>query len=73
MNSDELDKIRKHLREAIPPVERPELQRDLWPAMLKRLEERKVGVPWFDWVLAAALGATMIFFPAVIPALLYHF
>jgi hypothetical protein len=73
MKNDELEKIRKQLREAVPPVQPTDLQRDLWPAMLKRLEERRPGVPWFDWVLAGALGAALIFFPAVIPALLYHF
>jgi hypothetical protein len=46
-----------------------ELRRDLWPAMLKRLEASPAGVPWFDWAL---LAAVLIFSPGAIPVLLYH-
>jgi type VI protein secretion system component VasF len=47
--------------------------KDLWPAMLRRLEERrKVRVPWFDWVLAGGLAAVLAVFPAWIPVLLYY-
>lgn len=49
-----------------------ELRRDLWPAMLKRLEARPAKVPWFDWALLAAVAALLIFFPGAIPVLLYH-
>jgi len=49
-----------------------ELQRDLWPAMLKRLEVRSAGVPWFDWALLAAVAALLLFSPGAIPVLLYH-
>jgi len=31
-----------------------------------------VGIPWFDWALAAILSAVLVFFPGSIPALLYH-
>lgn len=30
-------------------------------------------VPWFDWALAALATAALLFFPGIIPALLYHF
>ncbi len=49
-----------------------ELRRDLWPAMLKRLEARPAGVPWFAWALLAAVAALLIFSPGAIPVLLYH-
>jgi hypothetical protein len=50
-----------------------ELHRDLWPQMLQRLEQQhSIRVPWFDWALAAIAAATVILFPGVIPALLYH-
>jgi hypothetical protein len=50
-----------------------ELRRDLWPQMLQRLDEAQpVRVPWFDWVLATLASAVLIFFPSVIPAVLYH-
>ena len=68
--------IREKLREALPPVGQlengPELRRDLWPDMLRRLEQSPVRVPWFDWALLAISGAAAIFFPALIPALAYH-
>jgi hypothetical protein len=70
--------MREELREAVPPIDQlesgAELRRDLWPDMLRRLEQAPaVRVPWFDWALLAVAGAATIFFPALIPALLYHF
>jgi len=63
------------LRQAIAPAKDTELRRDLWPQMLRKLEEQPapvVSIPWFDWALAAILGAVLVFFPGSIPALLYH-
>ncbi len=67
--------MRALLREAIARVKDTELRRDLWPQMLHMLVEQPtpvVGVPWFDWALAAILSAVLVFFPGSIPALLYH-
>jgi hypothetical protein len=66
--------LERLLRQALPPVhDDPELQRDLWPAMLRRFEERrKIQVPWFDWVLAGGLAGLLFAFPAAIPMLLYY-
>ena len=68
--------IREKLRDALPPIGQfengSELRRDLWPDMLRRLEQSPVRVPWFDWALLAISGAAAIFFPALIPALAYH-
>jgi hypothetical protein len=60
------------LKNAIAPVQHAELQRDLWPQMLRRLDEQPLRVPWFDWALAAVLAASLLLFPGTIPALLYH-
>ena len=81
----EFSEIRGKLRDAFPPIgeldDRAELRRDLWPEMLRRLEQsrglswREVAlreVPWFDWALLAVSAAALVFFPALIPALLYH-
>ena len=72
----EFEDIRDKLRDALPSVEQlengAELCRDLWPDMLRRLEQSPVRVPWFDWALLAISGAAAIFFPALIPALVYH-
>ena len=65
--------MREMLRDALSPLSNPELRRDLWPEMRRRLERPQVRVPWFDWALLAVSAAAAIFFPALIPALLYHF
>ncbi|HXY25778.1 MAG TPA: hypothetical protein VEI73_14075 [Candidatus Acidoferrum sp.] len=73
MNNHENDKeLQALLKQALPPVQDTELQRDLWPQMLRRLDERQLHVPWFDWVLAAATAVALVIFPGAIPALLYH-
>ncbi len=68
----EFDKLRKRLREVFPTLRQPELRRDLWPDMLRRLERPQDRVPWFDWALLAFTVAVVIFYPALIPALLYQ-
>ncbi len=73
MNQQDDKEVQSLLKEAIVPMTDTELQRDLWPQMLKKLDrEHPAGVPWFDWALAALLSAALVLFPGVIPALLYH-
>ena len=76
LSAGEFNTMREELRDAVPPIDElgqeAELRRDLWPDMLRRLERPPVRVPWFDWVLLATASAAAIFFPALIPALLYH-
>jgi hypothetical protein len=73
MNPHDDEDLRDLLKQAIGPAGDTELRRDLWPQMLQRLDQKQpVRVPWFDWVLAALASAALIFFPGVIPALLYH-
>ena len=60
------------LKQALPPAQNTELQRDLWPQMLRRLDAQPLRVPWFDWALSALVAAALLFFPGAIPALLYH-
>jgi hypothetical protein len=71
-NSENLKEL---LKRTITPVQDPQLRRDLWSQMLRKLEEQPApvfGVPWFDWALAAILGAVLVFFPGSIPALFYQ-
>ncbi len=70
---NEQDETLKELlrRAAGGPADR-ELTRDLWPAMLRRLERPPVRVPWWDWALAAALLLCLLLFPEIIPAVLYQ-
>jgi hypothetical protein len=75
MSEEEINKMKELLEQAVVPAQDTELRRDLWPQMLRKLDEQPLpvnGVPWFDWALAAILGAVIIFFPGSIPALLYH-
>jgi hypothetical protein len=73
MNQQDDTELRELLKQSIAPVKDAELRRDLWPQMLQRLEQQQpIRVPWFDWALAAVAGAALLFFPGVIPALLYH-
>ena len=69
MTGDE--EIERLLKEVLPSADR-ELQRDLWPAMLRKLEATKATLSWFDWALIAALGSWILFYPEGILQLLYH-
>jgi hypothetical protein len=61
------------LRRALPRIEDDAgLSHDLWPAMLRRLDDRRLAVPWFDWALMGGLAAMVVAFPAAIPMLLYY-
>ena len=72
MNAHDEERIKKLLKESLPPVSDAEQQRDLWPQMLRRLDARPVSVPWFDWALAGGLAVFALALPASIPVLLYY-
>ena len=87
MSAHEEDRTEHLLRQALPPVEAehgpvPEPRVDLWPAVLRRLDEQPVaqswlswvrrGSSWFDWALLAGVAAVVAAFPASIPLLLYY-
>jgi len=87
MNEQEQRRVADLLKRSFAPVNR-DLGRDLWPEMLRRLDERAPGrhwfevlfsarvlsaVPWFDWALLAVLIAGICAFPKAIPIWLYHF
>lgn len=65
------EEIQVALREAFPPID-TELRRDLWPAMLRRLDEPAQKVPWYDWALAGGLAGLTVLFPKLILLLVYH-
>jgi hypothetical protein len=74
-NKENNKEIEALVKTAVAPVKDAELRRDLWPQMLRKLDEEPSPVnhvPWFDWALAGILSATLFFFPGAIPALLYH-
>lgn len=72
-DNPEMDRMKKLLQQSVPSVgAEPEPERDLWPAMLRRLDAKPAATPWFDWALLAGLVGTVAVFPAVIPVLLYY-
>jgi hypothetical protein len=78
MNAHDEDRLKKLLQQALPPVEaEPEPGRDLWPAVLRRLDARPAAPPlrfwaWFDAALLAGLAVFAAFLPASIPVFLYY-
>lgn len=78
MNANEPGRMERLLRDSmgragseVPP------DRDLWPVMLRRLQQAEEiqpsgAVPWFDWALAAGLAMCMLAFPSLIPIVLYY-
>jgi hypothetical protein len=81
MNKSQQDRLKNLLRTAIPRLHHElEPARDLWPAVLRRLDETPEPspgllsrpIPWFDWVLAGGLAIFVVAFPATIPLLLYY-
>jgi hypothetical protein len=78
MNANDELRLKKLLKQALPPVEGdPKPSRDLWPALLRRLDARPAAPPrfnwaWLDWALVAGLIAFAAFFPASIPVFFYY-
>ena len=59
------------LKRSFPPVH-TELGRDLWPQVLRKLDDRPVQVPWYDWALAGVSAAMFLAFPRLILVFAYH-
>jgi len=62
---------RQALQQSFPPVN-PELRRDLWPAVLRKLDARPTGVPWYDWGLIGLSASVFLVFPQMILVFAYH-
>ena len=71
MQEHDAEKVRGSLKLVFPPVNQ-ELQRDLWPRMLRRMETSPTIVPWYDWALAGAVTALFVFVPKLALLLAYH-
>ena len=80
MNAHDEENIKQLLKQSLPPVEaHAEPARDLWPAILRRLDAEPASTMrgslrhnWFDWALLAALIVFAASFPATIPVFLYY-
>jgi hypothetical protein len=61
--NDDYKEIQRSLKDAFSTVD-PELHRDLWPAMLRRMAaEPAAAIPWYDWVLAGCTLVLLALFP----------
>ena len=69
----EQERMKALLQQALPHVT-PDAEpaRDLWPAVLGRLDAAPAAPPWFDWALLGGLIALAVFSPVSIPVLLYY-
>lgn len=87
MTELEQKKVAELLKQSFPSVDR-ESRRDLWPEVLRRLNDHPASrpwfaamfspanlaaVPWFDWALLAVLVLGVCIYPKSIPIWLYHF
>jgi hypothetical protein len=61
------------LKDVYPRVD-TELRRDLWPAMLRKMDATpiKTPTPWYDWVLVGSLAAAVLVFPKFLLLVAYH-
>lgn len=67
-----MNDIEKLLREAFAEPQNAEPRRDLWPAMLRRMDERGARLGWFDWLLLGGSAVWLAMFPKTLVVLLYH-
>lgn len=72
MNEREDESMQALLKQALSPLTNPEPQRNLWPAMQRRINARPTAPPWFDWALAGGVAAFALAFPAAIPVFFYY-
>jgi hypothetical protein len=73
MKKQEEDRVKQILKQSLPPVDpTSEPSRDLWPAVLRRIDSDPARQNWFDWALLAGLVVFAVSFPATIPVFLYY-
>jgi hypothetical protein len=71
MTENDDRQIRDALKQSFPPVN-TELRRNLWPDVLRKLDARQVGVPWYDWALVGLSAVTFLAFPRLVLLFAYH-
>jgi hypothetical protein len=73
MNNDDSNTefVRGYLKSAMPPWP-GDLNRDLWPDMLRRIQEAPAAFGWFEAALLAAILASVVAVPEFLPVILFH-
>jgi hypothetical protein len=72
MNHLNDEQFGKFIKDAFPQVTDTELSGDLWPRMLRKLDDSRPRFSWFDWVLAGVAVLLCLIAPGAIPGLLYN-
>lgn len=73
MNDErDLESIGRQLRTVLPPLEGTYPGRDLWPEMLRRMDEKPLRFGWSEAAVAAAIATGIGAFPELLPFLLFH-
>lgn len=62
----------KFIKDAFPQVTDTEPIQDLWPRMLRKLDDSRPRFSWFDWVLVSLMALLCLIAPGAIPGLLYN-
>jgi hypothetical protein len=62
----------KFIRDAVGPVTDAEPSGDLWPRMLRKLDDSRPRFSWFDWVLVSLAALLCLIVPEAIPGFLYN-
>lgn len=69
---EDITSIKEALRRAVPPVGGHGPERDLWPALARRITVgREPRLVWLDWIVAAGAVSATVALPAMVPAVLY--
>jgi hypothetical protein len=73
MNSNEDRDLIRQLQSAVPPWPSGDgPSGDLWPRMLRRLDQAPPRWGWFEAALLAAIALVLAVFPEAVPLLLWH-
>lgn len=72
MNEMNDERFREMIKRAMRSPADTDLKHDLWPRMLRRLDERPSHALWLDVALLALLAIWCAVFPGAIPGLLYN-
>jgi hypothetical protein len=71
MTENDDRQIREALKQSFPPV-KTELRRDLWPDVLRKVDARQIGVPWYAWALVGLSAVMLLVFPRLVLVFAYH-
>jgi hypothetical protein len=66
------DDLIRSLQAAVPRWPDDPPAEDLWPCMLRRLDQAPPRFGWLEAILLAALVAVFAIYPEIVPVLLWH-